>query len=122
MGSVTPGRAVALSVLRRTFEEGEYTERAFREEAERAGLDRRQRALAQFLSFGAVQRKGTTDQIVRDFSRNPGSRPGPVTAGTLRLALFELLFSRSPAEHAVVDQAVSAVKGSDESGVSSTRC
>lgn len=115
MGSVTPGRAVALSVLRRTFEEGEYTEQAFREEAERAGLDRRQRALAQFLSFGAVQRKGTTDQIVRDFSRNPGSRPGPVTAGTLRLALFELLFSRSPAEHAVVDQAVSAVKGSDES-------
>jgi hypothetical protein len=80
MGSVTPGRAVALSVLRRTFEEGEYTERAFREEAERAGLDRRQRALAQFLSFGAVQRKGTTDQIVRDFSRNPGSRPGPVSS------------------------------------------
>jgi 16S rRNA (cytosine967-C5)-methyltransferase len=115
MGGLTPGRAVALSVLRRTFEDGEYTERAFREEAERAGLDRRQRALSQFLSFGAVQRKGTSDQIVRDFSRNRGSRPGPVTAGALRLALFEIFFSRSPAEHAVVDQAVSAVKESDES-------
>ena len=114
MGGLTAGRQVAISVLRRTFEDGELTERAFREEADRAGLDRRGRALAQFLSFGAVQRKGTSDAIVAGFSRNPGSRPGPATAAALRLALFELFFSRSPAEHAVVDQAVGYVKDTDE--------
>lgn len=114
MAGLTAGRGVAISVLRRTFEDGEFTERAFRDEAARAGLDPRQRALAQFLSFGAVQRKGTSDAIVTGFSRSPGSRPGPATAAALRLALFELFFSRSPAEHAVVDQAVGYVKQTDE--------
>ena len=114
MGGLTAGRQVAISVLRRTFEQGEFTERVFREEADRAGLDRRERSLAQFLSFGAVQRKATTDRLVRDFSRNRGSRPGPAVTAALRLALFELFFARSPAEHAVVDQAVGYVKGAGE--------
>lgn len=114
MGELTAGRQVAISVLRRTFEEGDFTERAFREEADRAGLDRRERSLAQFLSFGSVQRKGTSDRLVREFSRNRDSRPGPAAAAALRLALFELFFSRSPAEHAVVDQAVGYVKEAGE--------
>lgn len=114
MGGLTVERRVALGVLRRTFEDGEFAERCFREEVDAAGLEGRERARAQFLSFGAVQRKGTTDLIAREFSRNPESRPGPAVQAALRLALFELFFSRDPAEHAVLDQAVGYVKDSGE--------
>lgn len=115
MGELTPGRQVALNVLRRTFEDGEFTERAFRDEAGAAGLEGRDRARAQFLSFGAVQRKGTSDAISLGFSRNRDSRPGPAAQAALRLSLFELFFSRSPAGHAIVDQAVGYVKQAGES-------
>ena len=114
MAGLTVERQVALAVLRRTFEDGEFAERAFREEVERLGLEGRERARAQFLSFGSVQRKGTSDRIAAEFSRNRTSRPGPAVAAALRLALFELFFSRDPAEHAVVDQAVEYVKDSGE--------
>ena len=114
MAGVTVERKVALDVLRRTFEDGEFTERSFREEVSSAGLEGRERARAQFLSFGAVQRKGTSDLIVGEMSRSPGSRPGPAVQAALRLALFELFFSRDPADHAVVDQAVGYVKESGE--------
>lgn len=114
MAVLTAERKIALGVLRRTFEEGEFTERAFRDEVGREGLSGQKRATAQFLSFGAVQRKGTSDSIADGFSRNPDSRPGPAVQAALRLALFELFFSRSPAEHAVLDQAVEYVKQAGE--------
>lgn len=114
MAGLTVERQVALAVLRKTFEDGQFAERAFRDEVERLGLEGRERARAQFLSFGSVQRKGTSDQIAAEFSRSRASRPGPAVAAALRLALFELFFSRDPAEHAVVDQAVGYVKDSGE--------
>ena len=49
-------RGVACEVVRRTFEEDAYTDRAFRAEAERAELDDRDRRLAMRLAFGTVQR------------------------------------------------------------------
>jgi len=114
MGRLTAERQVALGVLRRTFEDGEFAERSFRDEVEAAGLEGRERARAQFLSFGAVQRKGTSDLIAREFSRSKDSRPGPAVQAALRLGLFELFFSRTPADHAIVDQAVGYVKASGE--------
>ena len=113
MSGVTPERRVAFDVLRRTFEDGDFTERAFRDEAVSAGLEGRDRARAQFLAFGAVQRKGTTDAIVGRFSRRD-SRPAPAIAAALRLGLFEIFFSGSAAEHAIVDQAVEATRQAGE--------
>lgn len=113
MSEITPERKVALAVLRRTFEDGDFTERAFRDEVTSAGLEARDRARAQFLAFGAVQRKGTSDEIVRRFSRRD-NRPGPATAAALRLGLFEIFFSGSAAEHATVDQAVEATRQAGE--------
>ena len=113
MAGTTPERRVALEVLRRTFEDGAYTERAFREVVASAGLEGRDRARAQFLSFGAVQRKGTSDAIVREFSKR-GHRTGPASASALRLGLFEIFFSAGAAEHAAVDQAVEATREAGE--------
>ena len=57
-------REVAHAVLRRVFDEGAFTDRAFRAEADRARLDPRERAFAQQLAYGAVQRRGTLDHLI----------------------------------------------------------
>ena len=47
-------RAVAYQVLRRTFEHGAFTDRAFQQAA--GALDARYRACAQHLAYDSVQR------------------------------------------------------------------
>lgn len=113
MGELTPERAVAVAVLKRTFENGEFTEVAFRDEAERRSLTGRQRALAQYLSFGAVQRRGTADTIRREFSRRSGPEPDPGVVAAIRLGIFELLFADGIPDHSSVDQAVEAARAND---------
>ncbi len=110
MSVVTPERAAAFAVLRRTFEKDEYTEVAFRDEVATRGLDPRRRAGAQQLAYGAVQRRGTSDAIVGGYSKDPRKRPDPEAMAALRLGLFELLFAEGGADHASVDQAVSLTR------------
>jgi 16S rRNA (cytosine967-C5)-methyltransferase len=70
----------------------------------------RERAQAQRLAYGAVQRRGTADAaIARLADRGVGSLDPPVLAG-LRLGLYELLFAERTPDHAAVDQAVELVK------------
>jgi 16S rRNA (cytosine967-C5)-methyltransferase len=107
----TPARRAAYEVLRRTFEQGAWTDRAFPAAAERHGLDRRERALAQRLAFGAVQRRGTTDALAERLAERDVSALDEPVRAALRLGLFELLFSEAPADHAVVDAAVELAKG-----------
>jgi len=107
---VTPEREAAFAVLRRTFEQDEYTEAAFRDEAETRGLEGRSRAQAQRLAFGAVQRRGSTDAIVAGFMKRKGRRPDPAVSAALRLGIYELLFADATPDHAAVDQAVSLVR------------
>ncbi|MEX1219662.1 MAG: transcription antitermination factor NusB [Solirubrobacterales bacterium] len=110
MSEVTPERDTAFAVLRRTFENDEYTEIAFRDEAVSRGIDGRVRAKAQMLAYGSVQRRGSSDAIVGGYSKKPGQRPVPEAMAALRLGLFELLFTRDAADHAIVDQAVSLTR------------
>ena len=79
--------------------------------AERLGLDGRERAQAQRLAYGAVQRRGTTDAAIERLAdRSSALLDPPVLAG-LRLGLYELLFADGTPDHAAVDQAVELVKG-----------
>lgn len=110
MSRVTPEREAAFAVLRRTFEQDEHTETAFRDEVEARGLDGRLRAQAQRLAYGAVQRRGSTDWVVASFMKQKGRRPDPAVVAALRLGIFELLYSDGTADHAAVDQAVSLVR------------
>lgn len=110
MSRVTPEREVAYAVLRRTFEQDEHTEAAFREEAESRGLAGRSRAQAQRLAYGAVQRRGTTDWVIASFMKQKNRRPDPEVAAALRLGIFELFYSDGTPDHATVDQAVSLVR------------
>jgi 16S rRNA (cytosine967-C5)-methyltransferase len=51
---MTPSRRCAFAVVRRVFEDGSYADRAFRVEAERLGLEGRDRAFAMRLAYGTV--------------------------------------------------------------------
>ncbi|MGB0121034.1 MAG: 16S rRNA (cytosine(967)-C(5))-methyltransferase RsmB [Solirubrobacterales bacterium] len=112
MSQVTPERAAAYAVLRRTFEGDEYTEAAFRDEAEKRELAGRSRSQAMRMAYGAVQRKGSVDSIISGLIKKKGQRPDPPVMAALRLGIFELLFSDGTPDHAVVDQAVNLTRES----------
>lgn len=109
-GAVTPARRAAFEVLRRTFEHGAWTDRAFPAAARRHGVDGRERAQAQRMAYGAVQRRGTTDALIARLAGRPADDLDAPLAAALRLGLFELLFSAAP-DHAAVDSAVELARG-----------
>jgi len=110
-GAIAPARSLAFATIRETFERDAFTERAFRAGAERLGLDGRERAQAQRLAYGAVQRRGTTDAATERLAGRSTRLLDPPVLAALRLGLYELLFADGTPDHAAVDQAVELVKG-----------
>ena len=108
---IAPARALAFATIRETFEQDAFTERAFRAGAERLGLDGRERAQAQRLAYGAVQRRGTTDAATERLAGRSTRLLDPPVLAALRLGLYELLFADGTPDHAAVDQAVELTKG-----------
>jgi len=104
----SPARAVAARVLRRTFEQGAFTDRAF--QAEARGLARRDRALAMHLAYGAVQRARTLDHLIERAAERPARAIDAPLLASLRLGCFELCFAGGSAAHAAVDDAVELAK------------
>lgn len=110
MSDVAAARALAFDVIRASFEQDAHTERAFAAVAEAQRLAGRDRAQAQRLAYGAVQRRGTADAAIARLSDRPLHRLDPPVLAGLRLGLFELLFADATPDHAAVDQAVELVK------------
>jgi 16S rRNA (cytosine967-C5)-methyltransferase len=104
-------RAVAHTVLGRVFDEGAFADRAFRGEAERAGLEPRDRAFAQQLVYGTVQRRATLDHLIASLSSRPVDQLDAGVRDALRLGLFQLLFLDGVADHAAVSESVELAKG-----------
>ncbi|MFL5821640.1 MAG: 16S rRNA (cytosine(967)-C(5))-methyltransferase RsmB [Solirubrobacteraceae bacterium] len=113
---VSPARRCAFAVLRRTFEQGAYADRALRAQARRAGLEGRDLALATRLAFGAVQRRGTLDHLIETLTERPVERLDPPTRAALRLGLFQLGFLDAVPHHAAVDESVQLAKASRGGG------
>ncbi|HEY8083099.1 MAG TPA: 16S rRNA (cytosine(967)-C(5))-methyltransferase RsmB [Solirubrobacterales bacterium] len=110
MSAVSPARALAFATIRATFEEDAFTERFFREEAEGRGVSGRERAQAQRLSYGAVQRRATSDAAIESLAERSVRLLDPPVLAALRLGLYELLFADATPDHAAVDQAVELAK------------
>ena len=106
--SVSPARRAAFETLLRVFEQdAAYADRAF--PAAAAGLDQRDRALAQRLAFGTIQRVRTLDHGIETLGRRPvGKLDSPVRAA-LRLGAYQLAFSEV-AVHAAVNESVELVR------------
>ena len=109
--TVAPARRVAFEVVRRAFEHEAWTDRALRSASQRHGLEGRERAQAQRLAYGAVQRRGTSDHLIERLADRPVSKLDAPALAALRLGLFELLFADAIPDHAAVDQAVELAKG-----------
>ncbi len=108
--SVSPARVLAFETIRATFEADAHTERFFREAADREGLGGRERAQAQRLAYGAVQRRGTADVAIERLAERSIRLLDPPVLAALRLGLYELLFADATPDHAAVDQTVELVK------------
>jgi 16S rRNA (cytosine967-C5)-methyltransferase len=110
---IAPARSLAFGTIRETFEDGAFTERAFRAGADRLGIAGRERAQAQRLAYGAVQRRGTADAAIERLAARTIRSLDPPVLAALRLGLYELLFAAATPDHAAVDQAVELAKGAD---------
>jgi 16S rRNA (cytosine967-C5)-methyltransferase len=104
---IAPARRAAFQVVRRVFEQGAYADRAL-VEAVRT-LDARDRALAQRLAYGTVQRQRTIDFGIDELGRRPVRKLDPAVVASLRLAAFQLAWSEAP-QHAIADDAVELVR------------
>ena len=104
-----PARRAAFEVLRRVFEDEAYADRALRTAA--AGLDPRDRALAQRLAFGAVQRARTLDYLIEKLGRRPVRKLDPPVRAALRLGAYQLAFLDGVPRYAAVNESVELVRG-----------
>jgi 16S rRNA (cytosine967-C5)-methyltransferase len=109
-GDISQSRQLAYDTIRATFEEDAHTERAFREAADERGMGGRERAQAQRLAYGTVQRRGTIDAALEGLVERPLRRLDPPVLAALRLGAYELLFADATPDHAAVDQAVELAK------------
>ena len=106
--SVSPARVAAFDVLLRVFEDEAYADRAFRSAV--AKLDDRDRALAQRLAFGAVQRVRTLDHAIEKLGRRRVHRLDPPVRAALRLGAYQLGFVDGIARYAAVNESVELVR------------
>jgi 16S rRNA (cytosine967-C5)-methyltransferase len=108
VAAVSPARRVAYEVLLRVFEQEAYADRAFRSAAE--GLDERERAFAQRLAYGSVQRVRTLDHAIETLGRRPVRKLDPPVRAALRLGAYQLGYTDT-AQHAAVNESVELVRG-----------
>jgi 16S rRNA (cytosine967-C5)-methyltransferase len=106
--TVSPARIAAFDVLVRVFEDDAYADRAFRTAG--ADLDERDRALAQRLAFGAVQRARTLDHAIETLGRRRVHRLDAPVRAALRLGAYQLGFVGGVARYAAVNESVELVR------------
>jgi 16S rRNA (cytosine967-C5)-methyltransferase len=106
--TVSPARRAAYEVLLRVFEQDAYADRAFRTAAR--NLDARDRAFAQRLAYGAVQRVRTLDHAIETLGKRPVRKLDPPVRAALRLGAYQLAYTDTAA-HAAANESVELVRG-----------
>ena len=104
---VSPARRAAFETVLRVFEQDAYADRALRTAA--GSLDQRDRAFAQRLAYGSIQRLRTLDYAIEQLGRRPVRKLDPPVRAALRLGAYELGFMQTP-RHAAVNEAVELVR------------
>ena len=105
---MSSSRRIAARVVQRVFEEGAYADRAFRSAAE--GLGPRDRAFAQQLAYGTVQRVRTLDHAIEALGRRPVRKLDPPVLAALRLGSYQLAYMDAVPPHAAVHESVELVR------------
>jgi 16S rRNA (cytosine967-C5)-methyltransferase len=106
--NVSPARRAAYEVVLRVFENGAYADRALATAARE--LDSRDRALAQQIAYGTVQRARTLDHGIETLARRPLRKLDPPVRTALRTGAYQLAFLSGIASHAAVNETVELVR------------
>ena len=93
----------------RVFEEDAYADRAFASEAK--DLDPRDRAFAQRLAYGAIQRVRTLDHAIEQLGGRQVSAMDAPVRNAIRLSAYELAFMDGVPARASVNEGVELVRG-----------
>jgi 16S rRNA (cytosine967-C5)-methyltransferase len=101
-------RQVSYEVVLRVFEDDAYADRVLRSAA--VDLDARDRALAQRLAYGTVQRVRVLDYAIDEIGRRPLRKLDPPVRAALRLGAYQLAFAEGIAQHAAVNETVELVR------------
>ncbi len=113
-------RETALHVVRDVFPAVAGSERGAQDAMEyrsrKAQLDARDRAFATELAYGAIKMRRTLDFYLEPFIGERPQPPPPAIHEILRLALYELVFTRAD-EHATVFEFVNLAKKYGHRGV-----
>jgi len=106
--AVAPARRAAYEVVLRVFEDDAYADRAFATVAKE--LDARDRALAQQIAYGTVQRVRTLDHAIEALGRRPVRKLDPPVTAALRLGAYQLGYLDGIPAHAAVNESVELVR------------
>ena len=113
-------REVALHVIRDVFPPDGAAERGAQEaldyRARKAGLDARDRAFATELAYGTIKMRRTLDWYLEPYIGDRAQPLQPAIKELLRLALFEIVYTR-PDVHATVFETVNIAKRHGHRGV-----
>ena len=105
---MSPARRAAYEVVLRVFEDDSYADRVLATAA--AGLDSRDRALAQQIAYGTVQRVRALDHGIETLGRRPVRKLDPPVRAALRLGAYQLAYLDRVAVHAAVNESVELVR------------
>ncbi|MFL5938053.1 MAG: transcription antitermination factor NusB [Gaiellaceae bacterium] len=105
--TVSPARRAAFEVVRRVFEQEAYADRVLRSAAET--LDPRERAFAQQLAYGTVQRVRALDHAIETLGRRPVRKLDAPVLASLRLGAYQLGYL-DVAPHAAANESVELVR------------
>jgi 16S rRNA (cytosine967-C5)-methyltransferase len=75
-----------------------------------SGLDSRERALAQRLAYGTVQRVRTLDHAIETLGRRPVRKLDAPVRAALRIGAYQLAYAEGIAVHAAVNETVELVR------------
>jgi 16S rRNA (cytosine967-C5)-methyltransferase len=106
--TVSPARRAAYKVVLRVFEQDAYADRVLITAT--AALDRRDRALAQQIAYGTVQRVRTLDHGIATLARRRVEKLDPPVRAALRIGAYQLAFLSGIARHAAVNETVELVR------------
>ena len=106
----SPARRVAHQVILRVFEEDAYADRAFAASA--LGLDERERAFAQQLAYGTIQRVRPLDHAIESLGGRAVDGLDPAVRAALRLGAYQLAFLDGVPARAAVNESVELVRES----------
>src|SRR5712691_10644154 len=105
---ISPARRAAYEVVLRVFEQDAYADRAFATAA--AALDSRDRAFAQEIAYGTVQRVRALDHGIETLARRPVAKLDPPVRAALRIGAYQLAYLSGVARHAAVNETVELVR------------